>query len=430
MNVELPDDIHTVELAVPDAYGVLRGKRVPASAWPAVVKSGLHMASIIYSWTPRCEIRASDEWLPPERGWPDMHVHPMVDTLRRVSWRPGAAMVLCDVTEEHGSKLAVSPRGALQTVLERAQAMDFVVNIGFEIEFYLLDAVTKLPRHTDIQCYGIARGTEYEAVLAPMRNHLVDFGIPIEASNTEYGPGQIEVNVRFGEAMATADNAVLFRNAVKEIAAQHGYLASFMAKIRSGQSGSGLHLHHSLWREGRNAFADQGVLSDVGRRYLGGMQRHMADFSLLGSPTPNAFKRRQPYSFCPLSASWGIDNRTAGLRVIEGSESSIRIEQRDGSADANPYLIMAAQIAAGLDGVEHNLKPTTAQVGDAYAAPSGPLLPMTVPEAADLLERSGLAAKVFGDKLVSVVCGMARHEHELISAEVSEAERARYLDAF
>jgi len=430
LNAELPDDIHTVELAVPDAYGVLRGKRVPASAWPAVVKSGLHMASIIYSWTPRCEIRASDEWLPPERGWPDMHVRPIVDTLRRVSWRPGAAMVLCDTTEEDGSKLEVSPRAVLETMLERAEAMGFVVKIGFEIEFYLLDAVTRLPRHNDIQCYGIARGTEYESVLAPMRNHLVDFGIPVEASNTEYGPGQIEVNVRFGEAMATADNAVLFRNAVREIAAQHGYLASFMAKIQSDQSGSGLHLHHSLWRGGDNAFADQGKLSDIGRRYLGGMQRHMADFSLLGSPTPNAFKRRQPYSFCPLSASWGIDNRTTGLRVIEGNESSIRIEQRDGSADANPYLIMAAQIAAGLDGVENNLKPTAPQVGDAYAAPSGPLLPMTVPEAANLLERSGLAAKVFGDKLVSVVCGMARHEHALISAEVSQVERARYLDAF
>ena len=430
MSGELPEGVHTVELAVPDAYGVLRGKRVPASAWPAVEKSGLHMASIIYSWTPRCEIRDSDEWLPPERGWPDMHVHPMVETLRRVPWRPGAAMVLCDVTEEDGSDLVVSPRGALKTVLKRAEAMGFVVNIGFEIEFYLLDAVTRLPRHNDIQCYGIARGTEYETVLAPMRNQLMDFGIPIEASNTEYGPGQIEVNVRYGEAMATANNAVLFRNAVKEIAAQHGYLASFMAKIRSDQSGSGLHLHHSLWRAGHNAFAGHGVLSEVGRHYLGGLQAHMADFSICGSPTPNAFKRRQPYSFCPLSASWGVDNRTTGLRVIEGSDSSIRIEQRDGSADANPYLIMAAQIAAGLDGIENILEPSAPQVGDAYAAPSGPLLPTTVPQAAELLEHSALAAKVFGDKLVSVVCGMARHEHVLINEQVSEAERARYLDAF
>jgi glutamine synthetase len=430
MSVELPEGTHTVELAVPDAFGVLRGKRVPASSWPTVAVSGLHMCSVIFSWTPRCEIRDSDEWLPPERGWPDMHVRPMPETIRAVPWRPGSAMVLCDVTEEDGNELAVSPRRVLQSVVDRAADMGFVVNIGFEIEFYLLDAQTLEPRHGDIQCYGIARGSEYEPVLAPMRNQLVDFEIPIEASNTEYAPGQVEVNVRYGEALATADRAVLFRNAVREIAAQHGYVASFMAKIRSNQSGSGLHLHHSLWRDGRNAFAEDGGLSELGRHYLGGLQQHMAEFSLFGSPTPNAFKRRQPYSFCPMSASWGIDNRTTGLRVIEGADSSVRIEQRDGSADANPYLIMAAQIAAGLDGVEHGVEPGPRQVGDAYAQPSAPALPMTVPEAAALLEKSELAAKVFGDKLVSVVCGLARHEHMLINSEVSEVERARYLDAF
>ena len=359
-----------------------------------------------------------------------MHVRPMVETLRRVPWRPGAAIVLCDVTEQDGSELEVSPRRVLQGVLDRAEAMGFVVKIGFEIEFYLLDAVTKQARHDDIQCYGMARGAEYEPVLAPIRNQLVEFGIPVEASNPEYAPGQFEVNLRYGEAMATADNAVLFRNAVKEIAAQHGFLASFMAKIRKDQAGSGLHLHHSLWRDGQNAFADRGELSEVGRRYLGGLQQHMAELSLFGSPTPNAFKRRQPYSFCPLSASWGIDNRTTGLRVFEGSDNSIRIEQRDGSADANPYLIMAAQIAAGLAGVENNTEPSAPQVGDAYSAPLGSLLPTTVPEAADLLEQSELAAKVFGDKLVQVVCGGARHEHDLINAEVSEIERTRYLDAF
>ena len=320
-SAELPEHVHTVELAVADVYGVLRGKRVPASAWPAVLESGLHMASIIYSWTPRCEVRDVDEWLPPERGWPDMHVRPMVDTLRRVPWRPGSAMVLCDVTEEDGSELTVSPRRALHAVLEQAAAMGFVVNIGFEIEFCLLDAVTKLPRYEDVQCYGIARGAEYEPVLAPMRNQLAEFGIPIEASNTEYGPGQLEVNVRHGEAMATADNAVLFGNAVKEIAAQHGYLASFMAKIRSDEPGSGLHLHHSLWGDKSNAFADHGALSDVGRSYLGGLQRHMAEFSLLGSPTPNAFKRRQPYSFCPLSASW-LGSRQPYDRTDVGLEKS------------------------------------------------------------------------------------------------------------
>lgn len=430
MGTDLPQDVHTVELAVPDAYGVLRGKRVPASAWPSVLASGIHMCSVIYSWTPRCEIRDEDEWLPPERGWPDMVARPMAGSLRAVPWRPGSAMVLCDVTEEDGSELPVSPRRALRSVLDHAARLGFEVRIGFEIEFYLLDGQTLQPRHDDIQCYGIARGSEYEHVLAPMRNQLVEFGIPVEASNTEYAPGQIEVNVRYGEAMATADSAVLFRNAVREIAAQHGYLASFMAKIYTDQSGSGLHLHHSLWREGRNAFAEGGRLSQTGRHYLGGLQAHMAELSLFGSPTPNSFKRRREYTFCPTSASWDTDNRTAGLRVIEGGDSAVRIEQRDGSADANPYLIMAAQIAAGLDGIDRQLEPGPRQAGDAYAAPAGPQLPRTLPGAATLLEGSELARKTFGDQLVSVTLGLARYEEATISSQVSEAERTRYLSAF
>lgn len=430
MNTELPEGVHTVELAVPDAAGVLRGKRVPASAWPSVARSGIHMASLLYTWTPRCEVREDDDWLDPARGWPDMHVVPMVDDLRVVPWRPGAAQVLCETFEENGDPIAVSPRAALKGVLDKAANMGFEVQVGFEVEFYLLDAQTKLPRHDDIQCYGLARGAEYEDVLAPMRNQMVEFGIPIEASNTEYAPGQLEVNVRYDEAMRTADNAVRFRNAVKEIAAQHGYLASFMAKIDHEQSGSGVHLHHSLWRDGKNAFADSGKLSDIGRWYLGGLQKHMAEMTLFGSPTPNSYKRRQPYSFCPQNATWGYDNRTVGLRVIEGSDSAVRIEQRDGSSDSNPYLIMAAQIAAGLVGIEQQIEPPEPTNDDAYACTTADPLPETVPIAIEALAKSTLAREVFGEALINVVTGIARHEHAYVNDRVSDVERDRYLEVF
>ncbi|WP_310965074.1 glutamine synthetase family protein [Nocardioides terrisoli] len=429
MSKELPDGVHTVQLAVPDAAGVLRGKLIPASAWPAVAEGGIHMASVLYSWTPRCEIREDDEWADPSKGWPDMHVTPL-DDLRLVPWRPGFALTLCETSDDEGNELPVSPRSALKRVLAHAERLGFEVRIGFEIEFYLLDAVSKKPRHDNIQCYGLARAAEYEDALGPMRNDLIAFGIPIEAANAEYAPGQVEINVRYDEAMHTADNAVLFRNAVKEIATQHGYVASFMAKISRDQSGSGVHLHHSLWRDGANVFADGRQLSDIGRWYLGGLQRHMADFTLFGSPTPNSYKRRQAYSFCPQTASWGHDNRTVGLRVIEGSESAVRIEQRDGSSDANPYLIMAAQIAAGIDGVEHQIEPGPPTDADAYADEAGAVLPRTVPEAAEALEKSDLAREVFGDTLIRVVVGTARHEHAYVNERVSDVERDRYLEAF
>lgn len=290
MNTELPEGVHTVELAVPDAAGILRGKRVPASAWPSVANNGIHMASLLYTWTPRCEARDDDEWLDPDKGWPDMHVVPIIEDLRPVPWRPGSAQVLCETYQEDGTEVPVSPRDVLKRVLKKAAGMGYEVQIGFEVEFYLLDPQTKQPLHSDIQCYGLSRAAEYEDVLGPMRNQMIEFGIPIEASNTEYAPGQFEVNVQYDEAMRTADNAARFRNAVKEIAHQQGYIASFMGKIHEDWSGSGVHLHHSLWKDGKNVFADQGELSELGRWYLGGMQKHIAEMTLFGSPTPNAYK--------------------------------------------------------------------------------------------------------------------------------------------
>lgn len=431
MASELPQGIHTVQLAVPDAAGILRGKLIPASAWAPVAEGGIHMASVLYSWTPNCEIRDEDEWCEPAKGWPDMHVVPDPDGLRPVPWQPGVALTLCDTFTEEGDPVPVSPRAALKKVLAKAADMGYEVRVGFEIEFYLLDAETKQPRHEDIKCYGIAGAAAYEEVLAPMRNQLIEFGIPIEAANLEYAPGQVEINVRYDEAQRTADNAVLFRNAIKEIAAQHGYVASFMAKLHHDQSGSGVHLHHSLWRDGRNVFADGGKLSATGRAYLGGLREHMAAFTLFGSPTPNSYKRRVPYSFCPQNDSWGYDNRTVGLRVIEGSDSAVRIEQRDGSSDANPYLIMASQIAAGLDGIERDLDPGAPTEGDAYAAgePATPL-PATVPEAIEALQRSALAKEVFGDVHLRVITGIAAHEHALVAMQVSDVERNRYLEVF
>lgn len=425
--IRVPDGVHTIQVAVPDAAGILRGKLVPVSAWPGVAKGGMHMSVVLYSWTCRCDVR-DDDPMGMVKGCPDMHVVPVGD-LRPVPWHPGFALAICDGRDEAEKPIPVSPRWALERVLARAAKLGFEARIGFEIEFYLLDKQRQI-MDQGIQCYSLVRAAQYEEVLGPMRNQLIDFGIPIEAANTEYAAGQIEINVRYDEALRTADNAVLFRNSIREIAAQHGYLASFMAKPWYGQGGSGVHLHHSLWRDGVNAFSDRGHLSELGRWYMGGLLKHLPDFTLFGSPTPNSFKRRQAYTFCPERATWGHDNRTVALRVIEGNEKSVRVEQRDGSADANPYLIIAAQIAAGLDGIENRIDPGPPEDSDAYADTTAPLLPRNVPEAADRLERSALAREVFGEALIDVVTGNARYEHTYINDRVSDVERDRYLDAF
>jgi glutamine synthetase len=426
----LPDDIHTVELVIADIAGILRGKRVPAAMWPHVARHGISIANVIFEWSPCCELRDDAPYSRLSDGVPDIHLLPIVETLRPVPWRSGAARVLCRAVEPDHTPVRVDPRHALERVLERADALGFDVRTAFEIEFYLLDRTTGRPREESLQCYSIERGAVYEDVLAPIRNQIIAFGIPIEAANVEYAPGQFEVNIRYDEALATADMAVQFRNAVKEIAADHGWLATFMAKPFDELSGSGVHIHHSLWRQGANAFSDDGRLSDTGRHYLGGLLRHMPALTLFGSPTPNAFKRRGDYTFCPTTATWGVDNRTVGIRVIEGDEDAVRIEQRDGSADCNPYLVIAAQIAAGLDGVERELDPGPRCDGDGYADRDAARLAGSVPDAIAALRGAGSPLEAFDPMLVETYIGFCAYEHEAVVSRVCDVERQRYLEAY
>jgi glutamine synthetase len=427
----LPDGVDTVELVLGDSAGILRGKRIPAAMWSDVAEHGVAIANLLFEWSPLCEVRDDAPYSAIPNGIPDIHLTPLLDTLRRVPWRPGAARVLCEAREADGSPVRVDPRDALRRVVRRATELGYEAKTAFEIEFYLLDAATHRPREDTMQCYSMERGASYEAVLAPIRNLIRAFGIPVEACNTEYAQGQFEVNLRYGEALETADGAIQFRNAVKEIAHQHGWLATFMAKPFDGLSGSGVHIHQSLWREGRNAFSDEdGRLSEIGRFYLGGLQRHMPALTLLGSPTPNAMKRREDYSFCPTTATWGGDNRTVGIRVIEGRPSAVRIEQRDAAADCNPYLVIAAQIAAGLDGIERRTEPSARCDRDGYADEDAVALARTIPEAVHALRDSAFATEVFDPLLIETFIGFCEFEHRAIHSHVTELERQRYLEAF
>jgi glutamine synthetase len=427
----LPPSVHTVELVVADASGILRGKRIPASQWPRVGRSGFALANVIFEWSATCDIREEAPYSRLADGVPDIHAIPMLDTLRVVPWRDGTARVHCRVCEvDGGGPVPIDPRHALEQVLDRAAATGFDVMTALEVEFYLLDPESRVAREDTIQCYSIERGGLYESIMAPMRRQLEEFGVPIEACNTEYAPGQFEINIRYGHALAAVDTFVHFRGAVKEIAAQHGLLATFMAKPFTEHSGSGLHVHQSLWRDQSNAFSDgAGHLSPVGRHYLAGLVEHLPAMTLFGSPTPNALKRRKDYSFCPTTATWGGDNRTVAVRVIEGEgDDAMRIEQRDGSANCNPYLAVAAQVAAGLDGIERELDPPP-MAGDGYADESAPRLADNVPDAIAALRASELARTAFDPLLVETFIGYCQVEHDAINAEVSDVERRRYLEA-
>ena len=435
MSRSLPEGTHTVVLALGDLNGIARGKRVQAGVWDEFVH-GVGMCKAIFQMD-----MTNDIWDTPyanfANGYADFHVIPMPETMKPVPWEEGVVLVLGRAEEMDGSPVCCDPRNVLVEQLAEAAELGYEVMTGVEFEFYLLDLETKELVDSGISVYGLARGSMFEHVVGPIRNLCSEMGIQVEMSNPEYAPGQIEINLRYREALVSADNAMLFRNAVKEIAYNHGMLASFMAKPFFEESGNSFHLHQSLWRDGRNAFSDGGRLSALGLSYLGGLQKHMAETALISAPTPNSMKRRQGYTFCPTSNAWGGDNRTVGLRVIEGSENAVRIEQRDGSSDANPYLLTAVQLAAGLKGITTGAQPTEKELSDGYSAARHQPLPSDIPTALELFGKSELIAEVLSEPLRITLAQQAEREHNFMVESdpegwrdtVTQLERDRYLEA-
>ena len=427
-NFPLPEGTHTVILGVGDLNGLMRGKRIPADQWPRICGSGNALAMSLFTMDMTCDV-----WETPvvgfANGFPDCHIFPMHPPVA-VPWEPGVAMCFARAEGMDHGPLTVDPRQALLRQVERANAMGIDLQVGTELEFYLLEPDTGRPRDEGNDCYGLARAAELEPVLGPMRRELAEMGIPIEQSNPEYAAGQVEVNIRYDSAMIAADRVIMFRSLVKQLAARHSLNATFMAKPFIDESGNGFHLHYSLWSEGKNIFADAGKLNDRGRHFLGGMQQRMAEASICGAATVNAYRRRQPLSFCPVNASWGLDNRTVALRVIEGSDSTVRIEKRDAGADCNPYLLMAADIAAGLDGIEGKTEPTAITTGNAYEDDNAPTIPLDLADAISLARNSGWLRDVLGADQHEIWLQQAERELAFFNQQVTPFETARYLGTF
>lgn len=424
----LPEGTHTVAMGVGDLNGIMRGKRIPSTHWDHICKSGNALSIALFAID-----MTSDVWDTPyvnfDNGYPDMHIFPMNKPVA-LPWEPGVAFCMARAEGMDHKPVPIDPRMALVRQVERAAGMGYKVNVGTELEFYLLDPETRKPRDEGIQVYSLARAAELEHVLGPIRQQINETGIPIEQSNPEYAPGQVEVNIRYDDALLAADRVVMFRSLVKQLAFAHGYLASFMAKPFIDQSGSGFHTHYSLWKDEANVFADHGKLSATGRSFVGGLQKRMAETALCGATTPNAFRRRQPYTFCPTNTSWGIDNRTVGIRVLHGNDSAVRAEKRDGSADCNPYLLIAAELAAGLDGIEQGIEPSTMSTGNAYEETDAAPIPTNIGDAVAQARQSDFMKSVLGDDLFELFVQQAEREIGFLDEQVTQVELDRYLGNF
>ena len=424
----LPEGTHTVILGMGDMNGILRGKRIPASHWESICKNGNAYSIAMFAIDMTCDV-----WDTPyvnfDNGYPDFHMFPMTKP-SPIPWEPGVAMAFGRGEGMDHKPVPIDPRQVLERQIKRAADMGYEVQVGAELEFYLLDPETNQPRDKGIGVYGLDRAAQLEHVLGPIRQQINDYGIPIEQSNPEYAAGQVEVNIRYSAALEAADNVVMFRSLVKQLAAAHGYKATFMAKPFFEESGNGFHAHYSLWKDGKNVFADGGKLSATGRNFVGGLQARMCESAICGSPTVNGFRRRAPYTFCPINTSWGVDNRTVGIRIIEGSDTATRIEKRDGGADANPYFLLAADIAAGLDGIEQGLEPGPITTGNAYEDADATPIPTDLATAVALARGSDWLKSVMGEDQFEIYVQQGERELEFFAQQVTQVELDRYLDNF
>lgn len=283
-----------------------------------------------------------------------------------------------------------------------------------------------------LEDYHIFQGSRTEPFTAAARKHLKHSGIPVETSKGEWGLGQHELNVKYTDVRGMADNHVVFKQCLKELADKMGLSLTFMAKYDEGGAGSSCHIHLSLWNGDENAFAgDQQIGpvmgSDVFRWFLGGWIKYVPDVMPFYAPTINSYKRYVDGSWAPTRLAWSYDNRTAGFRVV-GKGKSLRIECRIPGADVNPYLAYAASMASGLAGIQNKIEPPEIFVGDIYAASHLPRVPYTLEEATESFANSEFSKQAFGEKVVEHYAHFFRTEAAAYRKAVTDWERKRYFE--
>ncbi|MEA9759164.1 glutamine synthetase family protein [Xanthomonas campestris pv. raphani] len=430
-----------VDLLLPDTNGVLRGKRVTREALDKIYRDGVCLPMSLIA-TDITGNTVEETGLGYAIGDADRICRPIAGSLRPVPWAPQPmAQLLLAMHTPDGALFEVAPRAVLQRVVQGFAALGLTPVIAVELEFYLFDAMADAQgrpqtprdaytgeRNTSTQVYALQDLDDHrnftDAVTAACRQQ----GIPADTAVAEYAPGQFEINLQHrADAVAACDEALLLKRTIKAIAQQQHLLASFMAKPFAGQAGSGLHVHVSLLdAAGHNVLHGTADAPAAALRHaIAGLQRHADASLLLFAPHANSYRRFVPNAFVPLDASWGFNNRTVALRIPHSDAHNTRIEHRIAGADANPYLVAAAVLAAMLDGLQHPGDPTAPVQGNAYAQAT--FTPRTWQGAVDAFLRSDFIATQLGTQFQHVFGQQKQRELLDYQALVPDLDYARYL---
>ncbi|MFI9812012.1 glutamine synthetase family protein [Saccharothrix variisporea] len=427
-------EIDTVLVAIVDMQGRLQGKRCAARYFlDEVVAHAAEGCNYLLAVDVDMNTVAGYAMSSWDKGYGDFVMKPDLSTLRRVPWHEGTAMVLCDIEWENGEPVVASPRQILRRQLDRLAERGLQAFVGTELEFIVFDDTYEdawrrgyrdlTPSNQYNVDYSLLGTARIEPLLRAIRNHMAGAGLEVESAKGECNPGQHEIAFRYKEALVTCDNHSIYKTGAKEIASQHGKSLTFMAKYNE-REGNSCHIHLSLRSaDGEPVFAEGHDMSGLMKSFLAGQLAGLRELTYFLAPNVNSYKRFVPGSFAPTAVAWGRDNRTCALRVV-GHGQSLRFENRVPGGDVNPYLAVAALIAAGLHGVENDLQLEDAFEGNAYGSDRA-TVPTTLRDAASLLAQSEIAREAFGKDVVDHYLNAARVELAAYDSTVTDWERIR-----
>lgn len=440
--------IKKVKLAGVDIDGVMRGKYISLEKFLSVADSGFGFCDVVFGWDVSDTLYDRGQLTGWHTGFPDALAKIDLSTLRFIPWESDTALFLIDFHHTDGQPMGVSPRQLLQRVIQKASDMGFEPFMACEYEYFLFrenplsiyekDYRKLTPLSPGMFGYSILRASEAGDLVHRIVDQMRQYEVELEGIHTETGPGAYETAIRYDTALRAADQAVLFKTGVKEIASRLGLTATFMAKWNSALPGCSGHIHQSLWDKAakRNLFYNSfnpGKPSKLMKQYIAGQTALMPAMTALSCPTINSYKRIAPgtMAWAPCNASWGLENRTTAIRAILGpSAKSARIEYRLAGADANPYIVMAASLAAGLYGIEHQLDPGEPYNQNAYSASEDIFkpLPLSLAQAVECLAKSDLAKDCLGKEFVEHYIITREWEVREFQKAVTDWELRRYFE--
>jgi glutamine synthetase len=425
--------IRNVRFELPDLHGTSRSKLVPIEHAGRYAEEGLNMYGGAVVLDSRSDVVPGTLYNE-EIGYADQRLKPDPSTAAIVPWMQDTGRMICDTFWDDGRPLGAAPRQVFRRVLERCRSLGYEPLVGIEPEFYLLDADTHKPLFEGYHIFNTVRNTwvpVVERIVGEMRR----FGIDIVTANCEYAGSQWEIVFSPSSGMAGPDVAFTFKNGVKELAHQEGLLASFMSKPFADSAGSGAHNHISLMGldSGENAIADsddEWGLSKAGRSFVAGQLRHARSIYTLLAPTVNCMKRRRTHTFSPTNISWGLEDRSAFVRVKGGRAASRHFENRAPTGLSNPYLASAGLLAAGLLGITDQLELEPPASKPAEEDESKPKLPTSIEESLLALEGDEKIVELLGEEFVTAYAVMRRYELQRFADHVTDWELQEYLELY